>query len=387
MAALEPGTWAFLFYGGDDVWHTRLLIGWVDGAEYVVCTPDFDTFIEEVSSANADLEGLRVGTATYELPVGIGADGVYTFNPPLSVVDVSRLCAEGSRLAATERQQRGLGLGVAVAAGAVHALAPLTVLLPLPVAIPGVPLGPRVAPQGGTWVIDEPLGPGAAWLGREIQLPGGGLDFGGRSIVKVEDCLCSVTRLSGGINLDEWVVARRAQLCSGDPRIAGPTTVKEPLTLALAHHRMVPDPGFTLVVAGPATVHSSLASSLEHTSGGLLAAHDKWVADSGIDPKHRSVFEHKVLCRSMQLAYSVDGLNIKNIHSFEYLNRRRQLLEEAHKADPKKPDFEGSDYFMGEVDASVGVHIAPSLRKHVAEEFSKQAALDKERRKAREAKK
>ena len=150
---------------------------------------------------------------------------------------------------------------------------------------------------------------------------------------------------------------------------------------------MVPNPTFVPVVAGPATVHSSLASSLEHTSGGLLAAHDKWVSDSGIDPKHRSVFEHKVLCRSLQLGYSVEGLNIKNLHSFEYLNRRRQLLEEAHKQDPKKPDFEGSDYFMGEVDASVGVHVAPSLRQHVAGEFAKQAALDKERRKAKEAKK
>ena len=83
----------------------------------------------------------------------------------------------------------------------------------------------------------------------------------------------------------------------------------------------------------------------------------------------------------------MDGLNIKNLHAFEYLNRRRQLVQEAHKHDPKKPDFEGSDYFMGEVDASVGVHVAQSFRQHVAGEFAKQAALDKERRKARDAKK
>lgn len=42
---------------------------------------------------------------------------------------------------------------------------------------------------------------------------------------------------------------------------------------------------------------------------------------------------------------------------------------------------------MGEVDASVGVQVAPSFRQHVAGEFAKRAALDKERRKARDAKK
>ena len=248
-------------------------------------------------------------------------------------------------------------------------------------------LGPRLAPHAGTWVVDEPSGPRAEWLGREIQLPPGSLDFGGRSLVQVEHTLVSVTRIAEGTNLDQWSELRRSQLCLGDPRIAGPYSTQEPLTLAVAHQRMGPDPAFAPVVAGPATVHSSLSSSLEHTSGGLLAAHDKWVSDSGIDPKHRSVFEHKVLCRALQLGYSVDGLNIKSLHAFEYLNRRRQLLEEARKHDPKKPDFEGSDYFMGEVDAYVGVHIAPSLRQHVAGEFAKQAALDKERRKARDAKK
>lgn len=334
MAALEPGTWAWLYYSGDNVWHTRLLLGCVNGAEYVVATPGFDTFIEEISAANADLEGLRVGTKAYELPVGIGVDGVYTFNPPLTAESIARLCAEGARLAAAERQQRGLGLGVAVAAGAVHAVAANTPLLPLPIALPGMVLGPRLAPHGGTWVVDEPSGPRAEWLGREIQLPPGSLDFGGRSLVQVEHTLVSVTRIVVGTNLDQWSEYRRSQLCYGDPPIAGRYSTQEPLTLAVAHQRMVPDPAFAPVVAGPATVHSSLSSSLEHTSGSLLAAHDKWVSDSGIGPKHRSVFEHKVLCRALQLGYSVDGLNIKNLQAFEYLNRRRQLLEQAHKHDP-----------------------------------------------------
>ena len=224
-------------------------------------------------------------------------------------------------------------------------------------------------------------------IGREVVLPPGALDFGGRAFVRVNQTLVSVTLVPPATNLDEWAIHQRARLCLGDPRISGPYTTQEPMTLAAAHAAMKPDPSFAPIIAGPATVHASLASSLEHSAGGLLSSHDKWVAESGIEPKHRSVFEHKVLSRAIQIAYSTDGLNVKNFHSFEYLNRRRQLLEEAHKNDPKKPDFDGSDYFMGEVDAAAGVHVAASLRRHVADEFARQAALDKERRKAKEAKK
>ena len=385
MAALEAGTWAWLFYDGDDVWHTRLIVGWVQDSQYIVFTPDFDTFIEEISIANADLTGLRIGDTHYQLPVGIAADGVYAFNPALTPADIARLCTEGARSAAAERQQRGLAAGIAPAAGAVAALAPGTPLIPLPVPVAGVPLGPRLAGPLGAWVLDEPSA--GDHIGREIVLPPGALDFGGRAFVRVNQTLVSVTLVPPATNLDEWASQQRARLCLGDPRISGPYTTQEPVTLAAAHAAMKPDPSFDPIIAGPSTVHASLASSLEHSAGGLLSSHDKWVVESGIEPKHRSVFEHKVLSRAIQIGYSIDGLNVKNLHSFEYLNRRRQLLEEAHKNDPKKHDLDGSDYFMGEVDAVAGVHVTASLRKHVADEFAKQAALDKERRKAKEAKK
>ena len=117
-----------------------------------------------------------------------------------------------------------------------------------------------------------------------------------------------------------------------------------------------------------------------------MAVHSMWIVESGIEPKNRSVYEHKVLCRAMQLGYANDGLNICNLRSFEYLNCRRQLIEEAHKSDPKKPDFEGSQYYMGEPEDASGVAISSTLRAHVAQEFARQSAIDKERRKAREAK-
>ena len=80
-----------------------------------------------------------------------------------------------------------------------------------------------------------------------------------------------------------------------------------------------------------------------------------------------------------------EGLNLKNLASMEYINRRRQLLREAHREDPSKPTFEGAQYYMGDEDVSSGVYLAPSLKAHVASEMAKEAAIEKERRKAREA--
>eukprot|EP00959_Pyramimonas_sp_CCMP1952_P238534 4984438-Pyramimonas_sp.AAC.1 len=57
-------------------------------------------------------------------------------------------------------------------------------------------------------------------------------------------------------------------------------------------------------------------------------------------------------------------MNLANLTSMEYPNRRRQLLEEAHKTDPDKPNFEGAHRFLGEDDTGAGTMVAPSLRSH-----------------------
>ena len=89
----------------------------------------------------------------------------------------------------------------------------------------------------------------------------------------------------------------------------------------------------------------------------------------------------------LQFAIDVDGLNIKNLLSFEYANRRRQLLEEAHSEDASRPNFEGAEHFLGEAAGDAkGVAIAPSLRGHVAAEIGKEAAIAKEKRRLQESK-
>ena len=87
----------------------------------------------------------------------------------------------------------------------------------------------------------------------------------------------------------------------------------------------------------------------------------------------------------LDFAYGIDGINIKASLAFEYLNRRRQLLEEAHREDAARPNFQSAHLYMEKDDETSGAHLSSALRAHVAAELGREAAIDKERRKAREA--
>ena len=83
MAALDPGTYAYVRYDEQgppgELWHERLILSWVVASLYVVLTPDYDMFIEQLDVANADLSGLRFGAPGGGLPVGLAGGRVYRF--------------------------------------------------------------------------------------------------------------------------------------------------------------------------------------------------------------------------------------------------------------------------------------------------------------------
>ncbi len=41
MGSFEPGLSVYVTYA-DDLFHERIILAWVHGAEYVIVTPDFD---------------------------------------------------------------------------------------------------------------------------------------------------------------------------------------------------------------------------------------------------------------------------------------------------------------------------------------------------------
>ena len=96
----------------------------------------------------------------------------------------------------------------------------------------------------------------------------------------------------------------------------------------------------------------------------------------------RVKYEHGLLCDIIELAVVYDQLDISSLASFELATRRVQMLEEAYAANPKQPRFDSQLHFMGQGRRASAV--APSLIAHVASELRDEAAVAKERRKARE---
>ena len=116
-----------------------------------------------------------------------------------------------------------------------------------------------------------------------------------------------------------------------------------------------------------------------------MSLHDPWLLDSGVKSTNRSAWQHKVICRSLHIAATTDAVNLRGLASLEYLNRWWLLLEEAHREEADKPNFEGAHHYMGEDEGRQGAFLVDSLRQHVATEFSREAAIAKERRKATQA--
>ena len=115
-----------------------------------------------------------------------------------------------------------------------------------------------------------------------------------------------------------------------------------------------------------------------------LLRHGKWVAESGVGADSRSAHEHSILSHVLEKSMVVDQLNVVNLVSMEIIGRRLILLEEAHSVDPGQPSFEGWEHWLGLGERRAGVLIPPELSRFVAKRVGDEAAVAKERRKAKE---
>lgn len=115
-----------------------------------------------------------------------------------------------------------------------------------------------------------------------------------------------------------------------------------------------------------------------------VGRHSRWVADSGVPAADRSLYEHECLSYAIELACTVDQLNVASLVCFEHLLRRLQLIEEAHILSPSAPSYDGAEHWMGAGRRKGGVLVFPELAKHVATRVREETEVAKERRKARE---
>ena len=120
------------------------------------------------------------------------------------------------------------------------------------------------------------------------------------------------------------------------------------------------------------------------SGGTALTRHHRWVSEGGIPRGDRAVHEHEVLSRVVDATVLFDSLNASNLLSFEVVCRRLQLIEAAHLGDPTAPDYGGSEHFLGHGEQAGGALVAPTLRSHVAAKLKDEAAIQREKRTARE---
>ncbi|CAE8710731.1 unnamed protein product [Polarella glacialis] len=404
MAGIEIGSEVYVDYGQGEL-HCRLITGHVQGSEYMVCSPDFDHFPEQLDHNNPDIEAIRFPAGPGLLPHGVDPNTVYGFGA-MTAQARDAILREGERQTQMERAGRGLG---AVAAALPIGAAAMPVPLPAPPmatvpgmapaaavagagavaavqAFPGVPAAAvRIVGGAGAWILDEPGEDDE--IGVEFVLPARAVVLGNRAFVTIGNEVLVLRRLGPGVNINDYSRERRA-LLADDPRtLPGGLYIVRSFNEAMTDMVVETRPEWARSpVVGPRTAPWWIDVLMVQNYGGLIARHHRWKSESGIGTNDRVGYEHEVISKTLEIAALYDGLNLKNCMFSEFLLRRLQLQEEAIAEDPTNPSYDGSAHWMGSSDRRGGALIAPALKAFVATELTREAAIMKEKRKAREAK-
>lgn len=93
---------------GTGLWHERYILAAVEPPEFVVVSPDYDVFVEQLDLSNEDISGLRFPPQPGAILQGIG--DTYSFFPQPTDEELVTLTEEGAGLTAAERAARGVAL-------------------------------------------------------------------------------------------------------------------------------------------------------------------------------------------------------------------------------------------------------------------------------------
>ena len=115
-----------------------------------------------------------------------------------------------------------------------------------------------------------------------------------------------------------------------------------------------------------------------------MAGHRAWVADFGIPVGDRSVYEHQVIMKVLEVGACLDQLNLPALISMELLGRRAQVIEAAHAHNPSNPDYSMAEAFMGWGVQRGGALVAPQLTRMAATKAREKSEMMKETRKMQE---
>ena len=118
------------------------------------------------------------------------------------------------------------------------------------------------------------------------------------------------------------------------------------------------------------------------------AWHERWRTSFGLRDMDEGVEQHLFLCRTLYTAVVKDNLQVVNLLSFELQGRQLQMIEERQSERGVKGSAaaDGDDAFLftGFGPARSSTLVCPELKEWISEQLKQEAAIMKERRKARE---
>ena len=390
---MEPGEICYVRYHGDPgVVHTRLLLGLVEGNEWLICTPDHDIYVEEMHPQNPDFHNFW-HTQDGRVPRGVPAGQVYAF-APLSARELARINAAGRAELQAERARRGLGAaapgGGAGAPAAAAAPAPVPmVVAPVALAGGGAPDAPVVqyAPDTLYWLAAE---------------DGGGFKFGDAVpavLVAAAEGLKVVHSLPGGSIFCECVRASERpsflqRPARWDQRIVPVTldALGKPDCSLKEVAQKCSEQAVQWSLPGPRTAKWCLAY-LSAEGLGLEGHHERFRQLVKADSSSWGVAEHFQLSMILKAALQQDQVDGYNNLFIEILFRRLQTIEYSYSEKAKEIEakaaggrlsLEEQQTFGGLMRQASTLMVCPDLLTHVKTEVERDATLAKNLRKARE---
>jgi len=374
--AMNVGAEALVRYdvAGEVVWHKRLLLAQVHQTEWIVVTPDWDLYAEELNPVlNDDVTSVRMLRPGGIIPPGVDPARIYDFANIITDAEKAELYAEGEGLAQAERARRGLPAPVVVPAAVGVAVDPALAngddglgaggLAALNAALGhGAPGGP---PPG-------PIAPVAPAIAPAAVQPhhAGALAMEGRPWPPLGDARSLPVRLDN--------LGRRHR------------DLRDCSTL------MTEDTFDDWPVRGPRTTLWCLKHMVEQ-AGNPTAWHAKWKLLAALKDTDETCIAHATACHTLELLARYDQMNIPNLAAAELLSRQIQLIEERRREETlreeagKKQKHDSmigagidSYLYMGNSASRDGLCICPLLQDWISLELQKESSILKERRKARE---
>ena len=372
---MNSGDLALVNYGEVPVtWHTRLLMSHVVHDNWIILTPDFDYYEEQLSIANPDYTDFRFLGAGGAIPGDINPMTIYGF-AGIDPVTLARLRIQTDAMAVGARAQYPNPPPLPPG--------PPGAIVPPPV--PGQPPAPaHVAPAGATdsWVVMEdgdfhkkgdvvavdpnPLPPGHVMLGER-----GVIVSGTKHVFVKKVAAADVPQ----VKLDDIRVLPALFDAQG--------TRRREFNSAVASFVDTVPHGGGLQLQGPTSI-LNIVKMMRDQNFTPTTFHEHWVRTTELSKGDRSVYEHECLSRILESMATIDQVNLPCLQSAELLVRRMQVIREAHRISPASPDYSSADVMMGWKYRKSQQGVDSDLAAHVAQELKNEALIAKESRKARE---